>query len=114
MLISNMAHSTPSISQNGGSQQYQVLLFGDLSSSGFEEELRRLLHIKTNPLLSSFLEQVGLSLRRLIGNLPSRQQDLFPRFTTIIDLVPWIGGTPGTPVLRFFALCVYEIAQFIV
>ncbi|OAQ69673.2 polyketide synthase [Pochonia chlamydosporia 170] len=109
-----MAHSTPSISQNGGSQQYQVLLFGDLSSSGFEEELRRLLHIKTNPLLSSFLEQVGLSLRRLIGNLPSRQQDLFPRFTTIIDLVPWIGGTPGTPVLRFFALCVYEIAQFIV
>ncbi|KAG8408393.1 Type I Iterative PKS [Metarhizium acridum] len=109
-----MTLGPPSLLQGHEPQKYEVLLFGDLSASGFEEDLRRLLHIKTDPLLSSFLEQAGLSLRRLIGNLPSRQQDLFPRFTTLIDLVSWLESTPGAPVLKFFALCVYEIAQFIV
>ncbi|KHN94891.1 polyketide synthase [Metarhizium album ARSEF 1941] len=109
-----MALGTHSAPRNVAPRHYEVLLFGDLSTSGFEEELRRLLHIKTDPLLSCFLEQVGLSLRRLIGNLPLRQQDLFPRFTTLIDLVSWLESTQGAPVLRFFTLCVYEIAQFIV
>lgn len=96
------------------SPEYHVLLFGDLSSTGFEDGLRRLSHVKNNPLLSSFLDQVGLRLRELVGGLPSQHQDFFPRFTTLIDLVARIGETSGTPVLRFFALSVYEIAQFVV
>ncbi|KAK3368613.1 polyketide synthase [Podospora didyma] len=98
---------------NSKPRQHQVLVFGDLSSSGFEEELRRLLHFKDSPLLGSFLEQVSFALRRLIGSLPSQQQDLFPHFTTLIDLVSRFGETDGTPILRFFALSVYEISQFI-
>ncbi|KAK3331714.1 polyketide synthase, partial [Cercophora scortea] len=92
----------------------QVLVFGDLSSSGFEDELRKLLHLKTNPLLDAFFEQVGFALRRIIGGLPSEQQDWFPRFTTLIDLVARLGETAATPVLRFLVLSVYEVAQFIV
>ncbi|KAK3681664.1 polyketide synthase [Podospora appendiculata] len=100
--------------ENTGTQPHQVLVFGDLSSSGVEDDLRKLLHIKTNPLLVSFFEQVGFVLRRTIGGLPSEQQDWFPRFTTLIDLVARLGETAATPVLRFFVLSVYEVAQFIV
>ncbi|KAK0718470.1 polyketide synthase [Lasiosphaeria miniovina] len=94
-------------------QVARVLLFGDLSSTGFEDELRRLLHFKENPLLDSFFQKVGSALRTLIGSLPSQQQDLFPRFTTLVDLVSRLGETSGTSILRFFALSVHEVAQFI-
>ena len=92
----------------------QVLLFGDLSLVHFEEQLRRLLHVKTNPLLTSFFDRVNYSLRRLLEKLPSGQQDLFPRFTTLIDLLSRFGETDGTPVLAFFLLSVHEVAQYIV
>jgi hypothetical protein len=108
-----MASSTAPTAPDSTVQQYQVLLFGDLSSSGFEEDLQRLLHVKTSPTLASFFARLGLGVRRLIGELPAPQQDLFPHFSTLIDLVSRLGETKGTPVLRFFALSVYEIALFI-
>jgi len=91
-----------------------VLLFGDLSSSGFEEDLQRLLHVKTSPILTSFFTRLALGLRKLIGGLPSSQQNLFPHFTTLVDLASRLGETEGAPILRFFGLSVYEIALFIV
>lgn len=112
-IESIMASSTDSTVPTPTVEHFQVLLFGDLSSSGFEEELQRLLHIKSSPLLTSFFTRVALRLRRLIGKLSYQQQDLFPHFTTLIDLVSRLGETKGTPVLRFFVLSVYEIALFI-
>ena len=95
-------------------RQCQILLFGDLSLVGFEEQLRLLLHVKTNPLLTSFFDRVNYVLRRLLEKLPAEQQELFPRFTTLFDLLSKFGETDGTPVLAFFLLSLHEIAQSIV
>jgi len=95
-------------------RQCQVLLFGDLSLMHFEDQLRRLLHVKTNPLLTSFFDRVNYSLRRLLEILPAEQQNLFPRFTTLVDLLSKLGETDGTSVLGFFLLSVHEVAQSIV
>jgi hypothetical protein len=105
--------SASSTAANAAVKHYQVLLFSDLSLSGFEEDLWRLLHVKTNPVLTSFFTRLAYGLRRFIGGLPAREQDLFPHFTTLVDLVSRLGETQGTPVLRFFALSVYELALFI-
>ncbi|KFZ09262.1 hypothetical protein V501_05642 [Pseudogymnoascus sp. VKM F-4519 (FW-2642)] len=90
----------------------QVLLFGDLAIR-FEDELRQLVHIRGNESLRSFFDQVSYALRQEFGNLPSSQQDLFPRFTTLVDLVSKLVETEGNPVLRFTLLPVCEIGQFI-
>ncbi|KAK7417367.1 hypothetical protein QQX98_004644 [Neonectria punicea] len=90
----------------------RVLLFGDLSVA-CEDDLRALLHIRDNPLLSSFLEQVGARIRDEIGCLGTQRQSLFPRFTTLIDLASKLGETEGTPVLRFCLLSTCQIAQFL-
>jgi len=90
----------------------QVFLFGDLAIH-FEDELRQLLHIKTNESLRSFFDQLSYALREEFGNLPNSQQDLFPRFTALVDLLSKLGETEGTPVLRFSLLCACEIGQFI-
>lgn len=78
-----------------------------------ENQLRRLWHVKTNPLLTSFFDRVNYSLRRLLEVLPAEQKNLFPRFTTLIDLLAKFGETDGTPVLAFFFLSVHELAQSI-
>ncbi|KAF2655735.1 polyketide synthase [Lophiostoma macrostomum CBS 122681] len=109
-----MAFNAPVIQNERQEQDSQILLFGDLSLIQFEEQFRRTLHVKTNALLISFLDRVNYAIRRLVENLPLEQQVLFPRFTTLIDLVSKLGETEGTPVLRFFLLSVHEIAQFIV
>jgi hypothetical protein len=112
----------PSIIASAGSltedrqshENYQLILLGDLTINGFYEDLRLLLHVKTDALLVSFFERTGFALRQAIGALPARQQDLFPRFTTLIDLVTKVGETNGTHILRFCLLSVHHIAQFIV
>lgn len=90
----------------------QIFLFGDLTVS-FEERLRHLLHLQGNALLRSFFDQAGFALRKECGDLPAEQQDLFPRFTTLVDLLPKLGETEGTPILRFALLCLCELGQFI-
>jgi naphtho-gamma-pyrone polyketide synthase len=89
----------------------QFLLFGDLTVT-FDDDLRQLLHVKGNEILQSFLNQVGYTFRQEFGKLPAGQQDLFPRFTNIVDLVSKLGETEGTPILRFALLTLYEIGQF--
>lgn len=90
----------------------RILLFGDLSFT-FEDDLKALLHVRDNPLLTSFFEQTGARLRDEIGSLGIQQQKLFPHFTTLIDLVSKLGETEGTPVLRFCVLSVCQVGQFI-
>ena len=104
----------PSSSQTPTGTQSQILLFGDLSLIQFKDQLRHLLHVKNNPLLTSLFDRVNYSLRRLIEVLPEAEQDLFPRFTTLIDLIHRLGDTEGTPALGFFLLSVHEVAQCIV
>jgi hypothetical protein len=93
-------------------QSCQVLLFGDLATS-FESELRRLLHAKNNATLQSFFEQVAFAFRHEFSQLPQNQQDLFPHFTTLIDLLSKLGETEGTPILKFALLTLCQVGQFI-
>lgn len=108
-----MAVPPPSSESPTGTQS-QILLFGDLSLIQFKDQLQHLLHVKNNPLLTSLFNRVNYALRRLIEVLPEGQQDLFPRFTTLIDLVHRLGDTEGTSALGFFLLSVHEVAQCIV
>ena len=89
-----------------------VFVFGDLTVP-FEEDLRQLLHNKNNGSLSSFLDQVGFALREEFAKLPSRQQHLLPRFTTLVDLLFRLNDCEGAPALKFALLCLYQIGQFI-
>lgn len=90
----------------------QLFLFGDLTTS-FDEDLRQLLHVRGNGTLSAFLDQVGFTLREEFGNLPGGQQDLFPNFTTLVDLLSKVEEAQGAPALKFALLCLYQIGQFI-
>ncbi|KAL9594396.1 MAG: hypothetical protein Q9219_007055 [cf. Caloplaca sp. 3 TL-2023] len=103
--------ATPVSKGESHGQKCQILLYGDLSSVHFEDQLRRLLHVKTNPLLVSFFDRVSHGLRRALEHLPMEQQDFFPRFTTIVDLLAKSTETDGSPVLDFFLLSVHEMAQ---
>ena len=90
----------------------QVFVFGDLTIP-FEEDLRQLLHTKGHGSLSSFFDRVGFALREEITKLPSRQQHLLPRFTTLVDLLFRVKESEGAPALKFALLCLYQIGQFI-
>lgn len=90
----------------------KLVVFGDLAAS-FEEDLRNLLYQRDDEALQSFLARVAFSLRQELSLQPIAVQDLFPHFTTIIDVVSKLGETDGTPVLRFFLLTVCQISQFI-
>ena len=93
-------------------ERCQIFLFGDLTIT-FEDELRDLIHLKSNETLRAFFDQVGFALRDEIGRLPTSQQDHFPRFTQLVDLVLSPGETQASPVLRFCLLSVCEIGQLI-
>ena len=104
--------SMPPILVGSTQSSCQLFLFGDLTIS-FEQDLRRLLHVKDNATLHSFFEQVSAAFRTEFGKLPARQQALLPRFTTIVDLLAKLGETEGKPALSFALLCLCEIGQFI-
>jgi naphtho-gamma-pyrone polyketide synthase len=91
---------------------YNLYIFGDLMLP-FEEHLRRLLHIRDNETLLSFFAQIAFAFRHEFSKLPRSQQDWFPNFTTLVDLLSKLGQTDGTPALRFALLCVAQIGQFI-
>lgn len=110
--IDDLVQSTPSMPPIDTMQACQIFLFGDLTIS-FEEDLRQLLHVKGNATLRTFFEQVSFAFREEFGKLPANQQDWFPRFTTLVDLLSKLGETEGTPVLKFALLCLCQIGQFI-
>lgn len=98
---------------NVNQKEPQILLFDDFTSSDFLEQLRSLLYAKNNPILSDLFGQVSFNLRRCIGNLPSCQRELFPRFTSLIDLVSRIQGKGDHPSLQLVLFTVAQIAHFI-
>lgn len=90
----------------------ELFVFGDLAAS-FETDLQQLLHIKDNEALLSFFERVAFSLREELGRQPSTIQDMFPRFTTLIDIMARVHETEGSPILRFYLMTVCQLATFI-
>ena len=90
----------------------QIFIFEDLTTP-FAEDLRQLLHEKDNPSLSSFFERVCFVLREEFAKLPSRQQNLLPRFATLVDLLSRWKDSEGAPALKFALVCLYQVGQFI-
>ncbi|KAM3080309.1 hypothetical protein ACMFMG_005270 [Clarireedia jacksonii] len=93
-------------------ESLNLYVFGDLTLP-FEEHLRRLLHIRDNEILQSFFVKVSFAFRHEFAKLPRTQQDWFPNFTTLIDLLSKLGQTEGTPALKFALLCATQLGLFI-
>lgn len=90
----------------------ELLIFGDLTAN-FLGELRLLLHSTQNATLQSFFDRVAFRLREELGRHPSAIQSMFPRFTTLIDIVAKLENAEGAPVLKFFLMTVCQLAKFI-
>ncbi|KAG8630570.1 hypothetical protein KVT40_002189 [Elsinoe batatas] len=93
-------------------QQCRVYLFGDLTN-GFEDDLRQLLHCRSDATLQSFFERIALAFREEFAFLPAEEQDWLPRFTTLIDLMENVNGSVGAQALKAGLLCTYQIGRFI-
>jgi naphtho-gamma-pyrone polyketide synthase len=90
----------------------QVFVFGDQTST-FESDLRSLLHIKDNESLRSFFEKANYALRVEISRLPISQQALFPRFTSVLDLLQHYRVSGGNPALGLSLLTLNHLGRFI-
>ena len=93
-------------------QQCPIFIFGDLTIT-FEDDLRQLLHCKSNATLESFFGQVNLAMRREFTLLSTEEQAWLPHFTDLIDLLANMEDTVGAQALRFGLLCVYQLGRFI-
>ena len=101
--------TAPCINMDGPTE---VLLFGD-QTSNFEESLQRLLHIKSNNALLSFFERTHYALRIEIAKLRDRERSLFPRFTSLGDLVARFNESGGNPSLESALSVINQFGRFI-
>ena len=90
----------------------QIFLFGD-QTNAFEADLRQLLHNKGNEVLNSFLTKANLALRLEVTKLSLSQQEQFPRFSTLIDLLNGFRDYGSHPALELGLLCLNQLARFI-
>lgn len=90
----------------------RVYLFGDQTNS-FDAGLRRLLQIKDNGSLTSFLERTRYALQLEIGHLPVFERQLFPRFTSVLDLLARYRESGNHPALESTFTCIHQLAAFI-
>ncbi|KAL1970787.1 hypothetical protein VTN77DRAFT_2621 [Rasamsonia byssochlamydoides] len=90
----------------------RVYLFGDQTGE-FDAGLRRLIQAKNNSLLMSFFERCFHSLRHEIAQLPPSDRQIFPRFTSIVDLLARYRESRPNPALESTLTCIYQLALFI-
>lgn len=88
-----------------------VVLF-DNSTSNRLKVLRRLVHDHDNPLLESFLRQVGSLLRDEVSRQPQYIQDQLPQFANITELIER-SHDRNYPILEHVLLCIYQIGSLL-
>jgi hypothetical protein len=90
----------------------QVLLFGDQSEERLED-LRELVKVTGNPLLTTFLQQAYLTLRDEAAHLPFVTRSL-PDFTSI-DTLLWRYAESGVrhPAIESSLVCIHQIATLL-
>lgn len=91
---------------------YRVYLFGD-QTSDFEVGLRRLLQAKDHTIVSAFFQKCYHALRQEISSLSPSERSIFPRFTSIVDLLARHCESPGNPALESALTCLYQLGCFI-
>lgn len=91
----------------------QVFIFGDQTNAS-DADLRQLLHVNENSVLRSFFERVNYALRVEIARLPAIQQDWFPRYTTLLELLTARRrGSGNNPALGLALLCINQLGHFV-
>jgi naphtho-gamma-pyrone polyketide synthase len=91
---------------------YRIYLFGDQTSE-FDAGLRRLLQAKNNSFLSFFLERCYHVLRYEISGLSPSERSLFPRFTSVVDLLARYRDSGPNPALESVFTSIYQLGVFI-
>ncbi|KAL4788508.1 hypothetical protein BJX76DRAFT_365765 [Aspergillus varians] len=91
---------------------YHVYLFGD-QTGDFEVGLRRLLQAKDHTIVSSFFQKAYHALRQEISSLSPSERNIFPRFTSIVDLLARHCESPGNPAIESVLTCIYQLGCFI-
>ncbi|OJJ48520.1 hypothetical protein ASPZODRAFT_150731 [Penicilliopsis zonata CBS 506.65] len=89
-----------------------VYLFGD-QTGDFDAGLRRLLEAKNNSLLTSFFQRSFFALRTEVTKLPPSQRAIFPRFTSLVDLLARYRENGPNPALESAFTCIYQLGCFI-
>lgn len=90
----------------------RVHLFGD-QTSDFDSGLRRLLQAKNDSFLSAFIQRCYHALRKEITKLSPSERQLFPRFTTIVDLLARYREFGPNPALESALTTLYQLGSFI-
>lgn len=89
-----------------------VYLFGD-QTADFDAGLRRLLQAKNDSLLIAFFQKCYHALRQEISQLSPSQRQMFPRFTSIVDLLARYREHGPNPALESALTTIYQLGSFI-
>lgn len=93
--------------------QLHLYLFGDLTYD-ISTKLQPLLHSESYPLLRSFFDCVCDKLRAEIGRLPAQDKEVFPRFSSIAELLTWRSShSRSNPAVENALTCIYQLGEFI-
>ncbi|KAF7738576.1 Conidial pigment polyketide synthase [Penicillium ucsense] len=90
----------------------RVYLFGD-QTADFDSGLRRLLQAKNDSLVISFFQKCYHALRKEISALSPSQRQIFPRFTSIVDLLARYREFGPNPALEGALTTIYQLGCFI-
>ncbi|KAJ6155451.1 hypothetical protein N7470_006017 [Penicillium chermesinum] len=90
----------------------QVYLFGD-QTADFESGLRRLLQTKNDSLVIAFFQKCYHAVRQEISKLPPSERQMFPRFTSIVDLLARYKEHGANVVLESTLTTIYQLGCFI-
>ncbi|CAI7653448.1 unnamed protein product [Penicillium manginii] len=90
----------------------RMYLFGD-QTANFDSGLRRLLQAKNDSLLSSFFQKCYYALRKEISQLPPSQRQMFPRFTSVVDLLARYRESGPSAALESALTTIYQLGCFI-
>lgn len=89
-----------------------IYILGD-QTNAHANTLTSLLHTRSSPLLTAFLEQTHYTLRVEIASLPTAKRQLFPRFSSISDLLARSNDEGPNPALESALLCLTQLGSFI-
>ena len=79
----------------------------------FEDDLKQLLHRKDNATMQAFFSAVASAFREEASLLSMEERDIFPHFTTLVDLMDKLPGSSALSAIKTGLLCVYQVARFI-
>ncbi|KAJ5108641.1 hypothetical protein N7456_005316 [Penicillium angulare] len=94
---------------NGPSRVY---LFGD-QTADFDSGLRRLLQAKNDSVVVGFFQKCYYALRKEISALPPSERQMFPRFTSTVDLLARYREHGPNAALESALTTIYQLGSFI-